>query len=475
MSGLKLRTRLSLAFIMVVLLAVATLAVAVGWATRTFFHGYLDEVAGKRQQVWADFFTAYYRDRGDWTGVQELFNTPWHGGRGQGMVRGQGMGRGQGLGWGRTGLERVILADSSSLVVADTYGLRLGERLSEQELAQGTAIIVNGQRVGTLWLTTTTPPGVLSQEDLFTRSVTVAIILAGIAVLILAGLAGFFLARRIAGPLSKLTKAVHRLAAGGWEQRLVLTGDEEIVQLVTAFNDMAARLEKYEAMRRNLVADVAHELRTPLTVLRGQLESLQAGALEAKPEVIMSLHDEILRLSRLVHDLQELSLAEAKKLPLHQETFNLVEAVQKVLNFFQVEAEGKNIALTLNTEGQEIQVKGDRDRLTQVLINLLGNALRYTPPQGQVGVTIKEKSGEVSVSVADTGPGIAAADLPYVFERFYRPDKSRSRAQGGAGLGLAIAKGFVEAHGGRIWVESQPGQGTRFTFTIPVTRHNSSS
>ncbi|WP_258360418.1 sensor histidine kinase [Moorella sulfitireducens] len=468
---MKLRTRLTLAFIVVVLLAVATLAVAVGWATRTFFHGYLEDVAGKRQQVWGDFFTAYYRDRGEWTGVQELLDIPWHSGLDQGMVRGQGMGRGQGLGRGRTGLERVILADSNGRVIADTYGLKLGERLSEQELAQGTAIVVNGREVGTVLLTTATPPGVLSREDLFTRSVTVAIILAGIAALILAGLAGFFLARRIAGPLSQLTAAVYRLAAGGWEQRLVLTGDEEIVQLVTAFNDMAARLEKYEALRRNLVADVAHELRTPLTVLRGQLESLQAGALEIKPDVIMSLHDEILRLSRLVHDLQELSLAEAKKLPLHRETFNLVEIVQKVFNFFQVEADSKNISLILDTEEHDIEIEGDRDRLTQVLINLLGNALRYTPSRGRVEVTIKESPGEVSVSVADTGPGIAPADLPYVFERFYRTEKSRNRAQGGAGLGLAIAKGFVEAHGGRIWVESQPGQGTRFIFTIPAANH----
>ncbi|MBC7326249.1 MAG: HAMP domain-containing protein, partial [Moorella sp. (in: Bacteria)] len=372
------------------------------------------------------------------------------------------------MGWGRMGQERVILADAGGVIVADSYGFLLGEKASEQQLSGGTPITVDGRKVGTLWLATALPPGVLSREDRFTRSVTLAIILSGLAVLILAGLTGFFLARRIAQPLSRLTVAVQGLAAGGWEQRLDLTGDAEIAGLVAAFNDMAARLEKYEAQRRSMVADVAHELRTPLTVLRGQLESLQAGTLEAKPEVIMSLHDEILRLSRLVHDLQELSLAEARQLTLHRENFNLVEVVQKVVNFFQVEAEGKNITLNFEAGGTAVMVNGDRDRISQVLINLLGNALRYTPAGGRVGVTIRQKADEVLVAVDDTGKGIDPADLPYVFERFYRPDKSRSRSQGGAGLGLAIARSFVEAHEGKIWAESHPGRGTRFIFTLPV-------
>ncbi|BCV21070.1 sensor histidine kinase [Moorella sp. Hama-1] len=471
---MKLRTRLTLAFILVTFLAVVALAMAVGWSTRSFFHGYVNDVNSRRQQVWAEFFTAYYRDRGGWSGVQDLLGTPWHGGRGRGWGPAQGMGQGmgqgpaQGMGSGRLAQERVILADGEGVVVADSYGARLGERVAETELAGGTAINVNGRRVGTMWLATTAPPGVLSQEDEFTRAVTLAIILSGIGVLLLAGLAGLYLARRIARPLSRLTAAVQGLAAGGYKQRLDLTGDYEIARLVAAFNEMAARLEKYEALRRNMVADVAHELRTPLTVLRGQLESLQAGAIEAKPEVIISLHDEILRLTRLVHDLQELSLAEARQLTLHQELLNLVEVIQRVMNFFQVEAEDKNVTLDLDASSESIMVRGDRDRLAQVLINLLGNALRYTPAGGRVGVSARQEGGDVIVAVTDSGAGIDPADLPYVFERFYRPDKSRTRAQGGAGLGLAIAKGFVEAHGGRIWAESHPGRGSKFTFTLPA-------
>ncbi len=471
---MKLRTRLTIAFVLVAFLALAALAVAVAWSTNTFFHGYVSDVNLRRQQLWADFFTAYYRDRGSWEGVQELLGTPWHGGRGMGAGPGQGKGPAQGMG-PATGMfrgypdqERIILADSNGVVVADTYAARLGERVPDQELAGGIAINDNGRRVGTLWLATTVPPGVLTQEDQFTRSVTLAIILSGIMVLILAGLVGLYLARRIAGPLSRLTAAVQGMAAGGWNKRLDPGGDYEIARLVEAFNDMAVRLEKYEALRRSMVADVAHELRTPLTVLRGQLESLQAGTLEARPEVIMSLHDEILRLTRLVHNLQELSLAEASELTLHREEFDLVELVQKVTNFFQVEAESKGITLNLAVPGETVMVNGDRDRLAQVLINLLGNALRYTPAGGRVEVSINQDGGEVFVGVADSGPGIDPADLPYIFERFYRHDRSPGRGQGGAGLGLAIARGFVEAHGGKIRVESHPGQGSRFTFTIPL-------
>jgi len=455
---LKLSTRLTLAFVLIVILAVSALSVAVGWATRTSFHGYLNQVGGRRQEAWAEIFAIYYYHYGDWVGVQGLFAAPWRGGRGQGVTR------------GLMPSERVILADAGGVIVADSQGTRLGEKMSPQEETAEAAIFVNGQKAGTLLVTAVAPPGVITQEDRFTRSVIQAIIIAGLVVLILAGLVGRFMAYRIARPLHKLTAAVQKLAAGGWQQRISLNGDEEVQKLVAAFNEMAAELEKYEELRRNMVADVAHELRTPLTVLRGQLESLQAGSLEASPEVIMSLHDEILRLSRLVHDLQELSLAEAKRLPLHRESFDLVEAVQKVLAFFQVEAEAGSINLTLDAEGPGVKVEGDRDRIAQVLINLLGNAFRYTPPGGRVAVTLREEQDQVVVSVDDSGPGIAAADLPYVFERFYRTGKSRSRAEGGTGLGLAIAKGFVEAHGGKIWAESRPGEGSRFIFTIPKAK-----
>lgn len=453
---MKLRTRLTIAFILVVILSVTALSIAVGWATHSFFYGYLDQVNNRRQEAMAELFTSYYERYGDWEGVQYLLNIP--GGRG----RGQGMGR------GRQGLERVIVTDANGVIVADSFGITIGEILPTEERAKGTAIYVNGQKAGTVRVSTVTPPGVLSLENRFTRSVRLAIIFSGLIILLLAALIGHLLASRIANPLNRLTKAVKRLTAGNWKERISLTGDEEIKELVKAFNEMADELEKYEELRRNLVADVAHELRTPLAVLRGQLESLQTGSLEPKPEVIMSLHDEILRLTRLVHDLQELTLAEAKKLPLNIQSFNLIQIVNRVINFFQGEAEEKNISLTLETKVSEIQVKGDKDRLSQVLINLAGNALRYTPQGGKVKVEINKKEKEVIVSVTDSGPGIDEKDLEHIFDRFYRTDKSRNRAYGGVGLGLAIAKGIVEAHGGKIWAESKPNEGSRFTFTLPI-------
>jgi len=452
----KFRTRLTLSFVLVTLLAVTVLAVAVNWVTRASFQGYLGQVETRREQVWAELFSSYYIRYGGWAGVQELFGDPRRG-RGQGPP----------VGRGRMGLERVVLADAGGVIVADSYGLRLGEEMTPAEKASATSIIVNGRKVGILKVGMPVIPGILSQEERFIQTVTLAVIITGFLAAAIAALAGRYVAFRITEPLQELTEAIQKLPSGSYRP-VNVTGDEEIRKLVSAFNDMSAKLEKYEEMRKNLMADVAHELRTPLTVLRGQLESLQAGTLEATPAVIMSLHDEILRLSRLVHDLQELSLAEASKLPLHPETFNLTEAVHKVMNFFQVEAETRSISLTLDSEGEDFPVTADKDRIGQVLVNLLGNAFRHTPEKGKVEISIKKSRGEAAVTVADSGPGIAPEELSRVFERFYRTGRSRSREEGGTGLGLAIAKSFVEAHGGRIWAESERGRGTRFTFTIPL-------
>lgn len=453
---MKLRIKLTLAFIMVVLLAVTILAAAAGLATRSSFEGYLEQASSGRHQVWAELFAVYYLQRGDWTGAQDLLAYSGRARRGPGMPI-----------TSMVADQRVILADANDIIVADSQGNRLGEKITARERSTGMVIEINGQEVGRLWVGSSIIPGLFTLEEDFNRSVTRAIIIAGLLVALLAGLVGYLLAYRIAEPLDKLTAAVQGLSASGWKRRIEVTGDEEIRRLAMAFNHMSDELEKYEALRRSMVADIAHELRTPLTYLRGQIESLQAGSLEASPEIIMSLHDEILRLTRLVHDLQELSLAEANELPLNLEPFNLVEAAKKVMNFFQVEADSKEINLTLKTESPDITIKGDRDRITQVLINLLGNALNHTPPAGHITVTLQEADNQVRVYVADSGPGIAAEDKPFVFERFYRADKSRSRAQGGTGLGLAIAKSFVEAHGGKIQVDTAYGEGSTFIFTIP--------
>lgn len=291
------------------------------------------------------------------------------------------------------------------------------------------------------------------------------VLLAGVAALA----ATAVLARRMLRPVEELTGIAREMASGNLGRRASASSRDEIGELGRTFNAMADGLERIEELRRRMVHDVAHELRTPLTNIRAHLEAVQDGLLAPSPEVVDSLHEEALALQRLVDDLQELALAEAGQLRIEPCAVEVREAVERVVKPLAVAARGAVIEVAVP---QALRVLADPDRLAQVLRNLVANALAHTPPGGWVHVCARELAEDgrrmVELRVSDTGPGIAAADLPHVFERFYRGDRSRSRATGGAGLGLAITRRLVEAHGGRISAESPPGEGATLRFTLPA-------
>jgi signal transduction histidine kinase len=258
------------------------------------------------------------------------------------------------------------------------------------------------------------------------------------------------------------------MESGDLSQHVEITSQDEIGDLARAFNGMADGLARLEELRRQLVNDVAHELRTPLTNIRGYLEALQDGVVEPERHVIDSLHEEAMLLNRLVDDLQALSLAEAGQLRPERQPVALADVVDRAIGAVRPRAVAKGVVLQADLPEDLPLVDVDPRRIGQVLRNLLENGLTHTASGGEIAVAAHAGGHWIEVSVRDTGTGIAADDLPYVFERFYRADKSRSRATGGAGLGLAIVKQLVEAHGGQIEVESEVGQGTQFTFTLPV-------
>jgi signal transduction histidine kinase len=303
-----------------------------------------------------------------------------------------------------------------------------------------------------------------------------ALILSALAASASAVVVSLFITRQIISPIQALSKASQRIAAGNYNERvkLIVKNPEkvdELGQLAQDFNRMAENLEQTEALRRQLIGDVSHELRTPLTTIKGSMEALIDGVLPAEPETFEQIYQEADRLQRLVNDLQELSRVEAGALRLELQPLKLAEILKAATIRLERQYAEKGVRLEMDLTPNLPEVQVDADRLSQVLFNLGGNALQYTPAGGQVTISARRKGDEVQVRVKDTGIGIAAEHLSYVFDRFYRADRSRARVSGGSGIGLTIAKHLVEAHGGRIWVESPgEGKGSSFSFTLPVAK-----
>jgi signal transduction histidine kinase len=455
-------TKLLAGFALVAVVAVGTVAVLANRITTRQFEIYVGQGRRVLAEQLAPVFAAYYGQTGSWEGADsvlaELEGSPARG-------RGQGQGRQQSQG---SAAERLVLADASGLVVADSQVELVGQQLSASELAAGAPIEVAGQQVGTL-LVPAAQGALQSLDASFLEQVNRSLVWAGLAAGAVAVVLGILLSRHLTAPLRSLTLAAHRLA-GHDIAPVPDRNRDELGELHWAFDRMAESLARQETLRRNLIADIAHELRTPLTVIRGDLEALLDGVFEPTPETLASLQEETLLLSRLVDDLRALAQAEAGRLQLEREPTDLADLLRGVIASFDLQAESRGQALVLNlAAGQDAianlpVVDVDPQRIRQVVANLIANALRHAPRCGHVVVSATPRPGEVLVSVADDGPGIPPTDLHHIFDRFWQ---GRGSQAGGSGLGLAISRELIHAHGGRIWAESTPGQGSTFFFTLP--------
>ncbi len=301
---------------------------------------------------------------------------------------------------------------------------------------------------------------------MFEDSVVVVFIVAAAIAVAVSVLLASLLALRLARPLDDVARAARRVARGEYEARVQRTGPEEVTSLADSFNQMAESLQEQERLRREFIVNAAHELSTPLTNLQGYLEALRDGVIAPTSEQFQSLHEEVDRLVRLSHSLNTLALDIGAGSPVPLQTIDLVPAVRSAVELARSSFEGKAIRLQLHLP-QRLPARAEPDQLAQVLANLLQNASRYTPDGGLVTIAAEARRGDVLVSVTNTGDGIPQQDLPHLFERFYRVEKSRDRAHGGAGIGLAIVKQLVEGTGGRVGAESQAGV-TRFWFSLPA-------
>jgi len=285
--------------------------------------------------------------------------------------------------------------------------------------------------------------------------------------LALTGTLSLLLTKRALRPLSQITETSKKIAAGDYTGRVPISSRDEIGQLAAAFNRMADSLQRIEDMRRTMVVNVAHELRTPLTNMRGYLEGLSDGVVPPTKHTFDLLHQETLRLVKLVEDHLQLVKADDARATLRLERVNLEELVLQVLALFRPKFTEKGIIVDVALSNAQVKVLADPGKLAQVFRNLLQNAWHYTPPGGWLRISAEQLPGAVKLVFCNTGDGIAAADLPHIFERFYRTEKSRSREHGGAGIGLAIVKELIEAHGGSVGAESSGGK-TWIWFTLPA-------
>lgn len=334
-----------------------------------------------------------------------------------------------------------------------------------------------------IWLEIDRPPEILNElpelsvlsDDVWEKLQTLTIKVLSIAILqttfwsaVVGIIAGVLISRSLAAPLQRLKKAAEMIGEQDLGFRVEVSGTEEVQAVAEAFNEMATKLEAAESQRRNLLADVAHELRTPITVIQGNLRAILDDIYPLEKEEIARLYDQTRLLTRLVNDLHELAQAEAHQLPLNKQDVDVAKLVQDAAAFYRTPAEGQGVTLRVELLGKLPHVTGDQARLGQVLHNLLSNALRHTPAGGLVLIQVEQVGHEVHIRLRDTGEGIAAEHLPYVFDRFYRTDPGRGREQGGSGLGLALVRAIVEGHNGRVQVHSAGvGQGTQFTLYLP--------
>ncbi len=454
----KLWVRLTLAFGLVTLIAIFIAAGLANFQVTTEFQRFV--VHNQMMDAVLPTLANYYASHGSWAGVESVLTEL----RGPGM--GGGMGRGAGQGQMR-GAPRLLLADASGRVVYRSIATDTSSQLSRQEINNALPIKVQQQTVGYLVMSTPGQSNLTPAAQTFLSQLNRSLLQAGLIAGGLGVLLGLAIARGLSAPLGRLATAARRFSQGELDQRVPVKGADEMADLARAFNEMGANLQEAETLRRNLVADIAHELRTPLSVVQGNLQAILDDVYPLEKSEIAQIYDETLVLSRLVNDLRELAQAEAGQLSLTLQPVELAPLVEGGVDLFAELVREKGIDLTVSLPPDLPSVLADSDRVRQVLHNLLSNALRHTPEGGHIGVAVEPQAASLQISVTDTGPGIPADDLPHVFDRFWRADKSRARQHGGSGLGLAIARQLIEAHGGQIGVNSQPSHGSRFWFTLP--------
>jgi two-component system, OmpR family, sensor histidine kinase BaeS len=444
-------TKLILAFLSIGTISVVIIFLTARWNTRAEFIRFLSD------QDQTDIITAlsnYHRENGSWIGAERIFfrsRGPQSGGNGP-----------------EPGRKRppFILADETGEVIIPNERYRIGDHVPKADLALGIPIIEDDQVIGIL-IPVRVPfegnPREVEFIDRINRTLLYGALIGGVIALLL----GVFLSRTLTRPIRELTQATHAVSEGDLSQQVPVRSDDELGKLAQAFNKMSTELSRSNNTRKQMTADIAHELRTPLSLILGHAEAVHDGVLQPTRENFEIIREEATRLEHLVNDLRILSLADSGELTINLQSIEPERLLQEAAALYQYQTQRKDITLDLDITAPLPTIEVDPGRMTQVLTNILDNALRHTPEGGLITLAAKQMEDQIEISIRDSGPGITAQDANRIFNRLYRTDPSRQREDGGSGLGLAIAKSIVQAHGGQIRAESEPGKGLKISIALP--------
>ncbi|MBN1304670.1 MAG: HAMP domain-containing histidine kinase [Anaerolineales bacterium] len=457
--------KLTLAFLLVAAAAIGLFALFVRLSGPERLNQLLIE---QNRAEFESALVTYYEQTGEWRGVEDYLRA---GGFLPGLAPPPGAGNTPPAALPpapNRRLEFGLAGPDGMVILPLDQNIRRGTRAPRDVLKMGEPIEVDGVVVGVI-LSHPDPVTLNPEEQAYLERTNQALLLAAGGALLLALAAGFLLAHSLTSPLRALTQAAHRMTAGDLEQQVHVVSHDEIGHLAQAFNRMSSQLAENNRLREQMTADIAHELRTPLTVIAGYVESMQDGVLPPSQERLSIIHSEVERLQLLVEDLRTLSRADAGKLNLNFQPLSPNGLLDQAAATYQHQAGKKHIFVNVDAWPNLPRIMADETRMIQVLGNLVSNALQHTPEGGKVTLQGRSEASRVMLSVSDTGPGISPEDLPHIFDRFYRADRSRNELDGGSGLGLAIAKAYVDAHQGRISVVSQVGEGTTMVIELPVS------
>ncbi len=444
-----LQLKIFISFLMVVALGIGVVGYLANRATVTEFGHYMRLGGGATSQQIAEELAQYYEKHKNWEGVEKTLKEI-----------------------SKSGFFLVLMDPQGEVIATagDAEGAQVPLRGKGMMRNRYSSIVdTKGEVVGQIFVDPTESAFLQTPaEKTYINAVNRSLSWAALLAVSLSVVLSFILSRYISSPLRSLTNAVHAMAEGDLDQEVAARGSKELVELSETFNYLAESLKNIEELRRNMITDIAHELRTPLASLQGYIEGILDGVIKPNKKNLESLHEETTLLSRLVNDLQELSLLEAGQLSLNREPTEIKKLVLQTIKNESPRIKKAGIILKTDLPSKLPLVNVDSDRIKQVLKNLISNALRSTSKGGSIVLEISKINNSVEFSVNDSGKGIGEKDLPFIFERFYRAEKSRQRQAGGAGLGLTISKRLVEAHGGKIWAQSTVGKGTQIHFTLPL-------